>query len=203
MAEDAVTRERFAHGMTYAEHLAAITKNREQFEANERDLVLDEAQLVPFRALERPLLVLVITEDWCGDCVANVPIVARLARETGKLDLRLFLRDQNPDLMDRYLSQGTFRSIPVVVFFDDDFREVGRFIERPRSVTELRARRRAEIYASDPAFGSPDDPPDRLPEDVRLRLQQKLRKMREETKEFADREVVRELGGIVSRVTVR
>ncbi len=198
-----VTRERFAQGLTYAQHFAKIGQNREQFEANERDLALSEADLAPFRSLERALHVLVITEDWCGDCVANVPILARLARESGKLDLRVFLRDENPDLIDQYLNEGTYRSIPVFVFFDDAFREVGRFIERPRSVSELRARKRGEIYASDSGFGPPDGRPDALAEDVRSRLQQALRRMREGTKPFADREVVRALRDIVSQVAVR
>lgn len=197
-----ITPESFGQGMTYEEHLARNTTNRELFEQNERAIVLSEEDLAPFRALARPLHVLVITEHWCGDCIANVPILARLARETGKLDLRMFLRDENLDLIDRYLTHGQYRSIPVFVFFDDDFKEVGRFIERPDSVSELRARKRAEIYASDPSFGSPDAPIDQVPEEARPRLQQAIRRMREETKPFADREVVRELREIVSRVPV-
>lgn len=194
-----ITPERFARGMTYDEHRAQMTRNRERHEANEQGLVPAPEDLAVFRALPRALRVLVLTEDWCGDCVANVPILGRLAKESGKLDLRVFYRDQNKDLMADYLSEGRYESIPVVVFLDDDFREIGRFIERPKSVTDLRARRRREIYASDPEFGSPDDPPDRLPEEVRGRLQRALAAMREETKPFADREVVRELRAIAER----
>jgi hypothetical protein len=147
--------------------------------------------------------VLVLAEDWCGDVIANLPILGRIANEAGTLDLRVFLRDENDDLMSQYLNKGTYKSIPVFAFFDDDFREVGRFIERPDSVTELRAKRRAEIYASDPAFGSPDAPITGLPEDVRRRLQEAMASMREETKPFADREVVRELRAIVEAVPAR
>jgi hypothetical protein len=149
-----VTRERFAQGLVYDAWKAQMTRNRETFEANERGLELSEADLAPFRALSRPLHVLVLAEDWCGDVVANLPILGRIASETGVLDLRIFLRDQSDDLMSLYLNQGRFKSIPVFAFFDDAFREVGRFLERPASVTELRARKRREIYASDPAFGS-------------------------------------------------
>ena len=194
-----VTRERFEQGLTYEAHVAQITRNRERHEENERALEIDPADLAAFRALPRPLHVLALTEDWCGDCVANVPILGRVAKESRKLDVRMFYRDQHKDLMADYLNEGKYESIPVFVFFDDEFREIGRFIERPRSVTELRARRRREIYGSDPAFGSPDDPPDRLPEEVRGRLQQALAAMREDTKPFADREVVRELRAIVER----
>ncbi len=196
----AVTRERFEQGMTYAAFKAQMTRNRERFEENERRFTPDPADLAVFQQLPRPLNVLVLAEDWCGDVIANLPILGRLAEASGKLNLRIFLRDQNLDLMDQYLNQGKFRSIPVFVFFDDDFNEIGRFIERPASVTELRARKRLEIYARHPEFGSPDAPVDQLPEDVRQRLQAELAAMREETTPFANAEVVRELRAIVERV---
>ena len=197
-----VTRERFERGLSYDTWKDQMTRNRERFDANERSLALSAGDLGPFRALSRPLHVLVLAEDWCGDVIANLPILGRIAEATGTLDLRVFPRDENLDLMDQYLSEGTYRSIPVFAFFDERFNEVGRFIERPRSVTELRREKRAEIYASDPAFGSPDDPIDQLPEDVRRRLQEAILRMREETKLFADREVVKALREIVSRVPV-
>jgi hypothetical protein len=196
----AVTRERFEQGMTYAAFKAQMTRNRERFEENERRFIPDPADLAVFQQLPRPLNVLVLAEDWCGDVIANLPVLGRLAEASGKLNLRIFLRDQNLDLMDQYLNQGKFRSIPVFVFFDDDFNEIGRFIERPASVTELRARKRLEIYARHPEFGSPDAPVDQLPEDVRQRLQAELAAMREETTPFANAEVVRELRAIVERV---
>src|ERR1700694_2842331 len=101
--------------------------------------------------------------------------------------------------MQRYLNKGQFKSIPVFVFFDEDFRELGHWIERPASVTEVRAKRRKEIFAAHPEFGSPDAPVDQLPEEARVRLQAALAKMRDETTKFANAEVVRELQGIATR----
>lgn len=193
----AVTRERFAQGMTYDEYKAQMTRNREQFEENERTVQLKDEDLEAFRRAT-PLHVLVLTEDWCGDALANVPILGRIAKDTGRLDVRVFLRDQNDDLMAQYMN-GEFRSIPVFAFLDDGFREVGRWIERPAAVTERRAKRRAEIFASDARFGRPDAPVDRLPEDVRADLMQRLQEMRREMRPFADAEVVRELREIVAR----
>lgn len=195
----AVTRERFNSGMTYDEYKAQMTRSREQLEANERDLQLDPADLAAFKNLPQPLNVLALAEDWCGDVIANLPILGRIAADSGKLNIRVFLRDQNADLMDLYLNRGEFRSIPTMVFFDDKFDEVGRFIERPDSVTKLRAEKRLEIFAQHPEFGSPTAPVDQLPEDVRIRLNQELTRMREEIKPFANAEVVRELRAIVDR----
>ncbi|MDP8922682.1 MAG: thioredoxin family protein [Chloroflexota bacterium] len=195
----AVTRERFELGMTYDEWKAGMTRNRERFEERERQVEIRPEDLAAFRRLPNPLNVLVLAEDWCGDVINNLPVLGRLAAESGKLNLRVFLRDQNPDLMDQYLNRGQFRSIPVFAFFDDDFSESGRWIERPASVTEAREQRRREIYAQNPEFGSPDAPVDQLSEEARTRLAGLIADMREELMPFSNREVIRELREIVER----
>ena len=195
-----IDRARFEQGLTYEGFKAQMTRNRDRLEVNERRVQLRPEDVAGFRDLPRPLHVVVLAEDWCGDVLANLPVLGRLAAESGKLDLRVFLRDQNDDLMQRYLNRGTYKSIPVFAFFDEDFREIGHWIERPASVTELRAKRRREIFAGNPEFGAPDAPVDQLPEDARARLQTEIQRMRDETTPFANAEVVRELRELVNRV---
>lgn len=195
--------ERWQRGMTYEQFKDAMTRNRERLEANEERVSLSPEDKKAFEKLARPLKVMVLAADWCGDVVANLPVLARVARETGKLDLRIFERDANPDLIDQYLNQGKYRSIPVFAFFDDGFREVGVFIERPASVTELRARRRAAIFAAHPEFGPADGPADALSDELRAALQAELQKMRDETAPFANAEVVREIREVVGATAAR
>lgn len=196
----AVTAERFNQGMTYDEYKAQMTRNQDRLEATERAVALDPADVQAFKALPRPLNVLVLAEDWCGDVIANLPVLGRLAAEAGdKLRVRIFLRDQHLDLMDQYLNQGQFRSIPVFVFFDEAFNEIGVLIERPASVTERRAAWRRKLSAEHPEFGSPDTPVDQLPEEARARLMQAMNAMREEIAPFSNQEVVREFRAIAER----
>src|SRR6185312_1530349 len=117
----AVTRERFEQGMTFDAYKAQMTRNQERFAENEHLLQLDADDVAAFKQLPQPLNVLVIAEDWCGDVIDNLPILGSLAEASGKLNLRVFLRDQNLDLIDQYLNKSEFRSIPVFVFFDNDF----------------------------------------------------------------------------------
>jgi Thioredoxin len=195
-----IDRSRFDQGLTYDAYKEQMTRNRDRLEENEQRVELSDDDLAAFRALPRPVKVVVLAEDWCGDVIANLPVLGRLAKDSGKLDVRIFLRDQNDDIMQRYLNKGQFKSIPVFVFFDDSFHELGHWIERPASVTEVRAKRRKEIFSSHPEFGSPDAPVDQLAEDVRVRLQAELAKMRDDTTKFANAEVVRELREIATRV---
>jgi hypothetical protein len=56
--------------------------------------------------------------------------VARIAEATG-VSLRIFLRDENPDIMDEFLSnEGQSRAIPVFVFYTRDTRYITHFTER-------------------------------------------------------------------------
>ena len=196
----AIDRARFDKGLTYDAYKAQMTRNLDRLEENEKQVALSKEDLAAFRALPRPVRVVVLAEDWCGDVIANLPVLGRLAKDSGKLDVRVFLRDQNDDIMQGYLNKGQFKSIPVFVLFDEDFRELGHWIERPASVTEVRGKRRKDIFAAHPEFGSPDAPVDQLAEEVRVRLQAELAKMRDETTKFANAEVVRELREIATRV---
>jgi len=197
-----IDKTRFEQGMTYEQFKASMTRNQERFAANEKGAKVTPDDVAALR--KRPIKVMVLAADWCGDVIANLPVLGRMAQESGSLDLRIFERDQNADLMDQYLNQGKFQSIPVFAFFDpSSWKEVGVFIERPEAVTEMRAKKRREIFAKHPEFGSPDAPPDQLPEDVRARLQQELQKMRDDTVEQANAEVVRELRAIAEGTATR
>jgi hypothetical protein len=198
-----VSRERFESGLTFEQWKAQMTRNRERHDANEQGLPLTEADLAPFKNLPRKVNVLMLAEDWCGDVIANTPIVGRIASEVDTLNLKVFLRDQNEDLMNQYLKEGKYKSIPAVIFYDDAFNELGIWHERPESVTKLREEQRQALYRDNPDFGSPSDPPDKLPEDARIRLTQAIAQMRDETKPFADKEVVRELGEIAKSIAAR
>lgn len=197
-----VTRERFEQGLTYEGFKARMTRNQERFAAAESAVELREEDVAVFRRLPRPLNVLVLAEDWCGDVIDNLPVLGRLAEASGKLNLRIFLRDENPDLMDQYLNQGQFRSIPVFAFFDEQLNPIGQFIERPASVTATRAARRAAIYAAHPEFGAPDAPVANLPEEARVRLTEALTASRREAKPAENAEVVRTLREIIEGVRV-
>jgi hypothetical protein len=95
--------------------------------------VPDWARAAVPEGVERKLLV--IAEDWCGDASNTVPIVAKLAESVPGLELRVILRDTNPDVMDQYLTNGA-RSIPIVIALAGNFQELGHWGPRP---TELQA----------------------------------------------------------------
>ena len=126
-----ITKERFAEGLTLPQYLDQMRMNRDRFVR-----AFDTATVRPedTRVLERlgkAAKLLVITEDWCGTSLAYVPSVAKLVESRPEIEMRIFLRDDSPDVMDQFLKRGLYRSIPVFAFFDDDMNELARFIEQP------------------------------------------------------------------------
>lgn len=188
--------------MTYDEYKAQMTRNKEQVEQNEADVQLKPDDVQAVQNLPQSVNVLALAEDWCGDVVANLPVLGKLAKESkGKLNVRVLLRDQEPGskVMDEHLNRGEFKSIPTVIFLDGDFKEVGVWVERPDSVTKLREEKRLALYKANPDWGDPSKPIAELPEDVRTKVQQATGAMRNETKPFSNAEVVRELRAVAER----
>lgn len=134
----AITAERFAQGMTFNEYMGQMGENKEKFTANYENFEIRPEDRDSICNMGVPLNVMIITEDWCGDALTYVPVLGKLFACASDWDLRIFLRDQNLDLADQYLNQGKWRSVPVVVFYDREMRELGRFIERPAIVNRQR-----------------------------------------------------------------
>ena len=125
-----ITKERFAQGMTLQEYIDHMSVNRERFVEALDETTIEPAEATLLERMGAVRKVMVISEDWCGTCLAEVPFVAKLVEGKPDIEMRLFLRDANPDLMDQYLKKGLYRSIPVFAFFDEHMHEVARFIER-------------------------------------------------------------------------
>jgi len=130
MAETITMRERYLGGRRISEINASATKNADLWAAVWRRAVVPDEFVRRVAALGGAWHLLVLSEDWCGDAVNSVPVVARLAELAPNVDLRVLARDENLDLMDAHLT-GTSRSIPVVIVLDEEFNERGWWGPRP------------------------------------------------------------------------
>jgi hypothetical protein len=124
-----VTRERFEQGLTLQQYVDHMFVNRERFVEALEEATLEPEDARILEKLDGARRVLVISEDWCGTCLAHVPYVAKLIEGNPNIEMRLFPRDANLDLMDQFLKKGRYRSIPVFAFFDEHMNELARFLE--------------------------------------------------------------------------
>ena len=128
-----ITEKRYREGATFDAFLSKVDKNADLWRAVYQRARIPDEIVARVGALAGFWHLLVLSEDWCGDAVNVVPIVARFAEQAGNIDMRLLARDENLDLMDSHLT-GTSRSIPVVILLDEAFRECGWWGPRPKEL---------------------------------------------------------------------
>jgi Thioredoxin len=62
---------------------------------------------------------IVVTEAWCGDSAQNLPVIAAMANSNPeKIKLFIMLRDENPEFINNYLTNGA-RAIPKLIAIDE------------------------------------------------------------------------------------
>jgi len=115
--------------LSFNDFVAASEKQRGLWEGLHRIAVVPAWAIAAVPPGVRRKL-LVIAEDWCGDASSTIPVVARMAEAVPGLELRIIRRDEHPEVMDRYLTDGS-RSIPIVIALDEGFRELGHWGPRP------------------------------------------------------------------------
>ena len=81
---------------------------------------------------------MIITEAWCGDSAQNLPVIAEIAKvNPEKIKLYIVLRDENPELISKYLTEGA-RAISKLIVTDDTLgKEVFSWGPRPKPAQEI------------------------------------------------------------------
>ncbi len=160
------------NGLTYNEYLNLFEKEiseKENIDLDEKEKVLfdytklnyqrslriqksykpSEELVSIINGIKAPQLWMVLTETWCGDSAQNLPYIAKIAELNNNIELRILLRDDNLDIMDQYLTNGTSRSIPKLVAFDKDGNELFQWGPRPKAAQDLVIQWKAEGLSKD------------------------------------------------------
>jgi Thioredoxin len=127
-------QERFSAGQTFPDFLAHAVANADLWRGVYARARVQDAAVARAATLGGPWHLLVLVEDWCGDAVNTLPAIARLTEQVPGIDLRTLGRDTNLDLMDAHLTNGTSRSIPVVMILDATYRERAWWGPRPAAL---------------------------------------------------------------------
>lgn len=151
--------ERFKSGLTYSEYKKLIQDLFEQNKStgeNHSDGYLEYTRLnlrrmnrlekgpellssvkEAMRNIEQPMYWLTLTEGWCGDAAQIIPVQERMTQISGLVTTRYVLRDQHPDLMDLFLTDGG-RAIPVIIGIAPRSGEIlGSWGPRPKAAQEI------------------------------------------------------------------
>jgi septation ring formation regulator EzrA len=69
------------------------------------------------KSFNEQIIWLVIVESWCADAAHMLPVLNKLAELNKCIELRVVLRDENPELMNAFLTEGT-KSIPIMIMIE-------------------------------------------------------------------------------------
>ena len=95
---------------------------------------------------------LVLTESWCGDAAQSMPIINKLAEISDKIDHRILQRDEHPELMNAFLTNGS-QSIPKLIAIDSVTNKlIGEWGPRPSIATEMVNSYKTEHGSLSPEF---------------------------------------------------
>ena len=147
----------YEKAMTYAEYISLIdnladegkstgeqtedrvyfTKlNRQRMKRLNKTVVISDELKNKVRNLKSKLIWLILTESWCGDAAQNLPVIEKIAAESEMIETRYLLRDENPELMDQFLTNGG-RAIPILICVDaETFTPTGHWGSRPKAIQE-------------------------------------------------------------------
>ncbi len=111
-------------GTDQNEDLFHFTKlNNQRMKRLDKQTKLNEETLSKTQKIDRDFIWLVLTESWCGDAAQTLPVINKFAEANEKIDLKVLLRDENEELMNQFLTNGS-KSIPKLIVVDNNSREV-------------------------------------------------------------------------------
>lgn len=143
---DTITRDIIENGYTYSEYtdlIENLLKNDRTTGENHSEMMLHYTKMNLHRMkrinrrmelnpdldrrlaeIERSMIWLILTEAWCGDAAQSLPVIQKIADQSDKIKTRYILRDEHPEIMDQFLTNGRSRSIPKLICLDFNSLEV-------------------------------------------------------------------------------
>lgn len=125
-------------GPNQSEKMVEYTNmNVQRMQRWDKKMEINDDLKAQMQQIDRPQIWLVLTEAWCGDAAQNVPILYKIASQSDKVDFKLILRDENPKVMDAYLTNGS-KSIPKLIAIDaETFEEIFTWGPRPKEAQDM------------------------------------------------------------------
>ncbi len=119
------------------ERIAATKINAQRMKRIDKQMQLSPEIHRLLGNVGKPWTWIVLAESWCGDGAQNIPVLARMAALSHFIDFKIILRDENPEIMNAYLSNGS-KSIPKLICLNAvTNEEIGIWGPRPFKIQHM------------------------------------------------------------------
>jgi hypothetical protein len=116
----------------------------------EKTIKITDATISKLQNIQENYIWLVLSEGWCGDAAQLLPIIYKMAAESkNKIELKIVLRDENPELMNLFLTNGG-KAIPkLIIIHKEKLEVIADWGPRPEGATDLVNNYKKEFGAFD------------------------------------------------------
>ncbi|MGD2087109.1 MAG: thioredoxin family protein [Candidatus Aminicenantes bacterium] len=135
----------FDKALTYDDYVKLLADNRDLHQLHYKKFIVSPEEEQVIKRI-KPLKIILLTEPWCGDSLAIFPVVRRMAEINSHWQLRVLRRDENPELMDQFLTRNA-RAVPIFLFLDENNSLIFRFGPRPQAAQTIFETYREEFKA--------------------------------------------------------
>jgi len=135
----------FEKALTYDKYVELLEDNRDLHQLHYKKFKASPGEEQVIKGI-KPLKIIVLTEPWCGDSLAIFPVVRRIAEINGHWEMKILRRDENPELMDQFLTRSA-RAVPIILFLDENYSLLFRFGPRPKAAQDIFETHREEFKA--------------------------------------------------------
>lgn len=84
-------------------------------------------------SIDKKIKILGVVDLMCPDCHINLPLLEKMISINNNIELKLVTKNMLNDELKDYEEDGVIK-VPTFVFMDEDFKVIGKFIERPEVV---------------------------------------------------------------------
>ena len=89
-----------------------------------------------FNKIDQKQYWLVLLESWCGDGAQTIPVLNKLAENSENIELKILLRDENPEMMELFLTNGS-KSIPKLIIVDENLELLNTWGPRSQAAAKM------------------------------------------------------------------
>jgi len=125
--------------------------NHSRMKRLDKTIKLPQEVIERIETLKTPIEWIVLSEGWCGDAAQNLPIINKIAEANENINLRIVLRDEHPELMDKFLTNGG-KSIPKLIHIENEYSKIESWGPRPSVATKMVTDYKAKNGSITPEF---------------------------------------------------
>jgi hypothetical protein len=127
-----MTEDLFASGLLF-DSFVDESETGERFRVEFSEAVIPDDVAGHLANLDKQRYVIALMDDQCRDLQVVVPVIARCCVLSPYLVLRVFRRDEHPELTEQ-LAENERELVPIIVVFDEQFEELNQMTELPEAI---------------------------------------------------------------------